>query len=168
MYCAKPDIYTHPTGSTDLGSLASHAVISETFAFRIPDALDNLYAGPLMCAGATVFEPLYRYGVRAGDRVGIIGIGGLGHLAIQFANKMGCEVVVFSSTDNKREEAMKLGAHEFVATKGKAKLEGVRPIKHLLVTTSAMPDWKLLMPIMAPRSSIFPLVRSGFEVCVAR
>ncbi|KAI0032511.1 chaperonin 10-like protein [Vararia minispora EC-137] len=160
MYCVKPDIYSHPTGSTNLGSLASHAVISETFVFCIPEAIDNLYAGPLMCAGATVFEPLYRYGVRAGERVGIVGVGGLGHLAIQFANKMGCEVVVFSSTDSKRDEACELGAHEFHTTKGKEKLEGVKPIKYLLVTTSSQPDWGLFVPIMDTRSTIFPLTVS--------
>lgn len=93
-----------------------------------------------MCGGATVYAALMANGgVRPGDRVGIIGVGGLGHLAIQFAAKMGCEVVVFSSTDSKKEESFKLGAVEFVATKGVEKLEVSKPLDHLLVTTSFQP-----------------------------
>ena len=113
------DAYSREGAAPDLGTLASHAVLNETFVIPVPDGLDNRDAGPLFCAGATVFEVLYRYGIRAGDRVGIIGVGGLGHLAIQYANKMGCEVVAFSGTEAKREETMRLGAHEFYATKAR-------------------------------------------------
>ena len=100
-------------------------------------------AAPLMCAGMTVFTPLIRYGVRPTDRVGVVGIGALGHLAIQFASKMGCDVVAFSGTESKKEETLALGARSFVATKGQdeLKLDG-KLINHLLVTTSAFPDWK--------------------------
>jgi D-arabinose 1-dehydrogenase-like Zn-dependent alcohol dehydrogenase len=68
-----------------------------------------------------------------------LGVGGLGHLAIQFASKMGCDVIVFSGTESKKEEAMKLGAKEFVAMKGKKELKMEKPINCLLVTTSAQP-----------------------------
>ena len=76
-------------------------------------------------------------------RVGVVGIGALGHLAIQFASKMGCDVVAFSGTESKKEEALVLGAKSFVVTKGldELKLNG-KLINHLLVTTSAFPDWK--------------------------
>jgi len=97
------------------------------------------------------------YGARPTDRVGVIGVGGLGHLAIQFASKMGCEVVVFSGTDSKKEEAMKLGATEFYATKGITELKLSQPIDRLLVTTSQQPDWTLYQPILAPGATIFPL-----------
>jgi D-arabinose 1-dehydrogenase-like Zn-dependent alcohol dehydrogenase len=101
------------------------------------------HAGPLMCGGATVFETLNRYGVLPTERVGIVGIGGLGHLAIQMAAKMGCEVVVFSGSDSKKEEALSLGATEFYATKGvdKLQLKDGKRIHHLLVTTSAPINW---------------------------
>jgi D-arabinose 1-dehydrogenase-like Zn-dependent alcohol dehydrogenase len=104
-------------------------------------------AAPMMCAGMTVFTPLVRYGVKPTDRVGVVGIGALGHLAIQFASKMGCDVVAFSSTASKKEEALALGANTFVVTKGadegrdEIRLDG-KPINHLLVTTSTFPDWK--------------------------
>lgn len=107
-----------------------------------------------------MFNALQSFGTKSTDRVGVIGVGGLGHLAIQFAAKMGCEVVVFSSTDSKKEEAMRLGATEFVATKGVKELSVSRPIDRLLVTTSVQPDWKQFLPIMAPSATIFPLTVS--------
>lgn len=79
-----------------------------------------------------------------------MGVGGLGHLAIQFAAKMGCDVVVLSGSNRKKDEAMKLGAKHFHATKGAKELKLDRPINHLLVTTSVQPDWNLILPVMAP------------------
>jgi D-arabinose 1-dehydrogenase-like Zn-dependent alcohol dehydrogenase len=105
---------------------------------------------------ATVFNALQFHGVKSTDRVGIIGVGGPGHLAIQFAAAMGCEVVVFSGTHNKKEEAMKLGAREFYATNGVQELR-VRSIHHLLVTTSEQPDWPRYLPMMVLSGTIYPL-----------
>jgi len=85
--------------------------------------------------------PLIRRGVRNGDRVGVLGIGGLGHLAIQFASKMDAEVVVFSSTENKREEALTLGAKEFYVINELETKKPEKDIDVLLVTTSKHPDW---------------------------
>lgn len=127
----------------DQGAFASHAVWREAFLFHVPDKLSSSVAAPLMCAGATVFNALDLYNVRPTDRVGVVGVGGLGHLAIQFAAKMGCDVVVFSSTDSKKDEAKALGAHEFYATKGAKSLDIGRPVDHLVVTTSVNPDWNL-------------------------
>jgi D-arabinose 1-dehydrogenase-like Zn-dependent alcohol dehydrogenase len=113
-----------------------------------------------MCAGATVFNALQSFGAKSSDTVGIIGVGGLGHLAIQFASKMGCKVIVFSSTDSKKAEAIKLGADEFIATKSVKELLVSSPIDHLLVTTSFQPKWKQFLPIMAPGGTIHPLTVS--------
>jgi D-arabinose 1-dehydrogenase-like Zn-dependent alcohol dehydrogenase len=82
---------------------------------------------------------------------------GLGHLAVQFAAKLGCEVVVFSLTDSKKDDALKLGAKLFISTKDKSTLEVARLIDHLLVTTNVLPDWNLLLPIMAAEASVYPL-----------
>ena len=84
-------------------------------------------------------------GLKAGDRVGVIGIGGLGHLAIQFASKLGYETVVFSSTESKRAEALKFGATEFHAVPAGLKefSKDIKPIDHLLITTSTTPDLAL-------------------------
>ena len=91
-----------------------------------------------------------------------MGVGGLGHLAIQFAAKMGCHVVVLSGSERKKAEALQLGAHEFIATKDAKKLEVSSPINRLLVTAAVPPDWELILPIMAPQSAIYPLsVSSG-------
>ncbi|KAL6707251.1 hypothetical protein ACN47E_004239 [Coniothyrium glycines] len=154
-YCPERQMY----GAADLdqGSFASHAVWREAFLFALPANLSDAEAAPLMCGGATVFNALYTYGVKPTDRVGVIGVGGLGHLAIQFAARMGCDVVVFSGSSSKEAEARQLGAKEFVAMKGKSELNLARKVDALLVTTSASPDWKLLLPVMAPNSTIFPM-----------
>lgn len=117
-----------------------------------------------MCGGATVYNVLRL--AKATDVVGVIGVGGLGHLAIQFAAKMGCEVVVFSSTDSKKSEATKLGASDFIATKDVKELKVSRPIDHLVVTTSRQPDWKLYLPIVAPGAAIYPLTVSEGDLAV--
>jgi len=138
-YCAQRAMYGY--ADKDQGSMASHAVWSEKFLFPVPEGMSDADAAPLMCGGATVFNIFEAYDVRPSSRVGIIGIGGLGHLAIQFAAKQGNDVVVFSGTDSKRDEAMKLGAKEFYATKDvkRLKLDNGGKIDHLIVTTSALP-----------------------------
>ena len=156
-FCAASAACMYGTGDFDLGSLASHSVWREAFLFKIPDDMEPEAAAPLMCGGATVFNALRMYDVQPTDRVGVIGVGGLGHLAIQFASKMGCEVVVFSGTDSKKEEAKGLGATEFYATKGLQEIKISKPVNHLLVTTSAQPDWNMYMPVLAPQATIYPL-----------
>ncbi len=152
-----PDRHMYGTHELDRGSFASHAVWKADYLFKIPDEIESEHAAPLMCGGATVFNAMQFHGVKSTDRVGVIGVGGLGHLAIQFASAMGCEVIVLSGTESKRGEAMKLGAHEFYATKGKKELDIGQPLDHLLVTTSAQPDWSMYLPIMAPSGTIYPL-----------
>jgi len=99
-----------------------------------------------MCGGSTVWYPLALCDVKSTDRVGVIGIGGLGHLVIQFASKMGCEVVPFSGTQNKRE-AMAFGTREFHATKGLKDLKGIKKIKHLLIPPAHSLTFSLYHPI---------------------
>ena len=144
-------------GDLDTGSMASHAAFSETFVYKIPAAVSSESASALMCAGATVFNVLDMYNVKPTERVGVVGIGGLGHLAIQFAAKWGCEVIAFSGTESKRDDAIQLGATEFYATRGQSELKTLAPIDHLLVTTSAQIPWSLYLSIMASPSSIYPL-----------
>ncbi|KAF2726267.1 GroES-like protein [Polychaeton citri CBS 116435] len=154
-YCSERAMY----GEADLdqGSFAEQAVWREAFLFKIPAEFSDEEAAPMMCGGATVFNALHGYNVQPTEAVGIMGVGGLGHLAIQFAAKMGCDVVVLSGSDRKKEEALKLGAKEFIATKGAKELKVARPLNRLLVTTSAQPDWNLIIPILAPGATIHPL-----------
>ncbi|KAH6654873.1 chaperonin 10-like protein [Truncatella angustata] len=154
-YCPERAMYA--SADLDQGSFASHAIWREAFLFKIPDALSDEAAAPLQCGGATVWNALRAYNAQPVETVGIMGVGGLGHLAIQFAAKMGCRVVVLSGSDRKKDEALKLGAHEFVATKDAKQLKVSHPLNRLLVTTSAQPDWDQLMPILAPGATIHPL-----------
>jgi len=163
-YCPEREMYGE--ANLDQGSFASHAVWKESFIYKIPDNMTDADAAPLMCGGATVFNALHTYGIKPTDRVGVMGVGGLGHLAIQFAAKMGCDVVVFSGSDSKKDEATKLGAKEFVAMKGKDEISISRPVDALLVTTSVLPNWDVILPVMAANSKIFPLTVSegNFEI----
>lgn len=162
--CAERAMYGY--ADFDQGSFSTYAVWKADYIFKIPSSIPREFAAPLMCGGATVFNALQSFGAKPSDRVGVIGVGGLGHLAIQFAAKMGCQVVVFSTTDSKKEEATKLGATEFVATKGATELKVSGPIDHLLVTTSQQPDWKQFLPIMAPGGTIFPLTVSNDDLTI--
>lgn len=96
------------------GGFADRVRSHERFVIAIPDALSSENSAPLLCGGITVYSPLRNYGVRAGMKVGVIGIGGLGHLALQFARAFGCEVTAFSSDPTKEAEAKAFGAHHFV------------------------------------------------------
>ncbi|PJE80444.1 putative formaldehyde dehydrogenase AdhA [invertebrate metagenome] len=95
------------------GGFADKLQAPADFAFRIPDALDSVYAAPLLCAGITVYTPLRTHITHPGMKIGVIGIGGLGHLAIQFAYAMGAEVTAFSTSADKEQEARQFGAHHF-------------------------------------------------------
>ena len=93
------------------GAFADKVRADATSAVPIPDGIDLQSAGPLFCGGITVFNPLVQYDIKPTDRVGVIGIGGLGHIALKFLNAWGCEVTAFTSSESKREEALSLGAH---------------------------------------------------------
>ncbi|KAJ6782234.1 hypothetical protein PWT90_08862 [Aphanocladium album] len=166
-YCVEREFYGGKA-QADQGSFSERAVWREAFLHPIPDGMASEDAAPLQCGGATVFTALR--GVKPTDTVGVIGVGGLGHLAIQFANKMGCRVVVLSSSDRKKEEATRLGAHRFIATSKLSKDskpdEDVWPLDRLLVTTSSLPDWDVIMPMMAMRSVIMPLTVGGRDLVV--
>jgi D-arabinose 1-dehydrogenase-like Zn-dependent alcohol dehydrogenase len=129
---------------TDEGSFGSHVVWDANALYGpIPKEISSAHAAPLMCGGATVWGAIVLYGLKPTHRVGVIGIGGLGHLAIQFAAQMGCEVVAFSGTDSKKEEAKKFGASEFYATKGLKEFTGIKKLDQLLITTSEQPNYAL-------------------------
>ena len=146
--------------------MASHIVFHESFTYKLAPKMANDSAAALMCGGATVFNVLDMFNVKPTQRVGIVGVGGLGHLAIQFAAKWGCQVVVFSATEDKRDEAFRFGATEFHVTKGVEKFEGVAPIDHLMVTTSQQISWPPYLPIMALPGTIYPLTVSSDDLVI--
>ena len=123
-------------------------------AIKLPANLDPEKAGPLFCGGITVFTPILEY-VRPEHRVGVIGIGGLGHMALQFLNKWGCEVTAFTSSESKRDEAMKLGAHRVVASTDKAALKALTgQLDFILVTVNVAMDWSRYLRLLAPRGRL--------------
>ena len=108
---------TYPDGYISKGGFANYIRLHEHYAIPIPDDLESAEAAPLMCGGVTVFSPLYRNGCGPGKKVGILGIGGIGHMGILFAKAMGAEVYAISRSSKKKEDAIKLGADHFIATK---------------------------------------------------
>jgi D-arabinose 1-dehydrogenase-like Zn-dependent alcohol dehydrogenase len=141
----------------DQGSFSTGAIWDGRFVYKVPDNMASEAAAPLMCGGWTVWNALTGYNVKPTDHIGIVGIGGLGHLALQFANKLGCEVTAFSNTESKKAEALSLGAYHFVSTKGAKELKLARPIDHLFICANVHIDWNLFTPILAGRASVYPL-----------
>jgi uncharacterized zinc-type alcohol dehydrogenase-like protein len=117
------------------GGFAQCMRVDHRFAVPIPDALDSATAAPLLCGGITLYLPMSRL-VRPAARVGVIGIGGLGHLALQFARAMGAEVYAFSNSAGKRDEAHGFGAHHFVESNDPAQMQRIAGSLDVLVTTS--------------------------------
>ncbi len=137
------------------GGFADRVRAQAAWAVPLPAGLDPAKAGPLFCGGITVFNPIVQFGVKPTDRVGVVGIGGLGHLALQFLNKWGCEVTAFSSSAGKADEVKKLGAHHVVNSKDDAalgKLAG--SIDFLLVTANVALNWPAYIGLLAPRGRV--------------
>jgi len=133
------------------GGFAEAIRIDHRFAFPLPDGLESEYAAPLLCAGVTVYSPLVYYKVRPSMKVGVIGIGGLGHLALQFASKMGCEVTAFSSTPEKESEARGLGAHHFVYDNDSQTMEKVASTQDFILSTvNADLNWESYVDALRP------------------
>ncbi|ORX62835.1 NAD(P)-binding protein [Hesseltinella vesiculosa] len=114
LYCQNRVIFP---GNDNMNGYADKAVVDSRFAYQIPEGLDLKDTGVLMCAGSTVFNALYSTNTSPTHRVAIIGLGGLGHLALQFANKWGTHVTAISTTDSKKEEALSFGAYDFLNSK---------------------------------------------------
>jgi alcohol dehydrogenase (NADP+) len=104
-------------GKMTYGGYTDHIVVDESFVLRIPENLDLAAAAPLLCAGITTYSPLRQWGVKAGDKVGVVGLGGLGHMALKLAHAMGARVVLFTTSASKVADAKKLGADEVVISK---------------------------------------------------
>ncbi len=105
------------TGRVTYGGYSDTIVVDERFALRVPSNLDLAGAAPLLCAGITTWSPLRRQGVTKGKKVGVVGLGGLGHMGVKFARALGAHVVVFTTSSSKVEDALRLGAHQVVLSK---------------------------------------------------
>jgi uncharacterized zinc-type alcohol dehydrogenase-like protein len=105
------------TGGVTYGGYSESIVVKEKFVLKVPANLDLAGVAPLLCAGITTFSPLHHWGVGPGKKVGIVGLGGLGHMGVKFAHALGAHTVVFTTSPNKKEDALRLGADEVVVSK---------------------------------------------------
>ncbi|MFN7146373.1 MAG: zinc-binding dehydrogenase [Myxococcota bacterium] len=137
------------------GGFAERVRCQAVWAVKIPEGLDPAKAGPLFCGGITVFNPIVQFGVKPIDRVGVVGIGGLGHLALQFLNKWGCEVVAFTSTDAKADEAKRLGAHRVVNSRDDGAVRRLAgSLDFLLVTVNVGLNWQTYLNALGPKGKL--------------
>lgn len=140
-----------PTIIGHYGGFAERLRTHWMWAIPLPDNLNPAAVGPLLCGGTTVFGPLLEFGVKPTDRVGVVGIGGLGHLAVKFAKAWGCEVTAFTSNVSKATEAKEFGAHRVVSSRDSAAIRNVANSLDLLLVTVNVPlDWKLLLQTLKP------------------
>lgn len=126
-------------GSVTQGGYSNQIVVTEKFVLRVSEKLDLARVAPLLCAGITTWSPLRQWNAKAGDRVAVMGLGGLGHMAVKFAAAMGCEVTVFSTSPGKEEDARALGAHKFVVSKDANAMKSVQNYLDLIINTVSAP-----------------------------
>jgi alcohol/geraniol dehydrogenase (NADP+) len=148
------------------GGFADRIRVDSRFAFPLPEGLASESAAPLLCGGVTVYSPLRRW-AKPSMRVGVVGIGGLGHLALQFARAMGCEVTAISSSPDKEGEARSFGAHRFLATREKGALAAAASSLDLVLSTVyATPDWDGLLGALRPNGVLCLVGATGEPVPV--
>lgn len=137
------------------GGFADYVRAQWIWTTPLPEEMESASAGPLFCGGITVFNPAMLLKVSPTERVGVIGIGGLGHMALKFLRSWGCEVVAFTSTPQKREEALRLGAHQVVNSTDPAEMEALRgSLDFILVTVNVSLDWSAIISTLAPKGRI--------------
>jgi uncharacterized zinc-type alcohol dehydrogenase-like protein len=137
------------------GGFADRVRCNAEWAVPLPDGIDAAKAGPLFCGGITVFNPIVQFGVQPTHRVGVVGIGGLGHLALQFLNAWGCEVVAFTSTGAKMDEAKKLGAHRCVNSRDPEAIAAENgSLDFILVTANVTLPWDAYIQALGPRGKL--------------
>lgn len=162
------------------GGFAKAIVVDSRFALALPDGLESENAAPLLCGGITVFAPLIHFDIRPTMKVGVIGIGGLGHLALQFYKAWGCEVTAFSATPRKEKEAKSFGAHRVLNSKDPEVLKANAATLDFIISTAPGDlDWGVYLDVLRPEGKIcvvgvpknpmsvpaFPLIAGQKTVC---
>ena len=137
-------------GGVTLGGYSEKIVVDERFILRIPTNLDLASAAPLLCAGITTFSPLRHWGVKAGQKVGVVGLGGLGHMCVKLAHAFGAHVAVFTTSPEKKEDAMRLGADEVILSRNANEMEKhAGTFNFILDTVSAKHDINAYLGLLA-------------------
>ncbi len=146
---------SEPTCVHRHGGYADRVRAHARFVIPIPETLESENAAPLLCGGITVYTPLRNHGINPSSRVGVVGIGGLGHMAVQFARAFGAEVTAFSTSAAKEEEARALGAHRFVNTREtKAMKEVAGTLDFIVSTINADQDWGVYIQALRPTGTL--------------
>jgi uncharacterized zinc-type alcohol dehydrogenase-like protein len=142
QYCENGPTFTYNSpdrkaGENTLGGYSNRITVSERFVLRIPDGLDPAGAAPLLCAGITTYSPLKHWGAGPGKTVGVVGLGGLGHMAVKIAHAMGARVVLFTTSESKIADGKSLGADEVVISKDPTAMAAVAGTLDLIIDTVA-------------------------------
>jgi alcohol dehydrogenase (NADP+) len=154
QFCEKGAAFTYNSTEMDrktrtYGGYSTRIVVPETFALKIPSGLALAAAAPLLCAGITTYSPLRRWKVKAGDRVGVVGLGGLGHMAVKLAASMGAEVTMLSTSASKEPDARRLGAKGFALTRDPSTFQKLKgSFDFLLDTISAPHDYNAYLGLL--------------------
>jgi len=154
QYCVKGNIGTYAAtdvdGTTTQGGYSTHVVVDADFVLRIPEGLDPAAAAPLLCAGITTYAPLKHWNAGPGRQVAVVGLGGLGHMAVKIAHALGAEVTVLSQSLKKQEDGLRLGADHYYATEDPATFEQLASRFDLIVNTvSARIDLDAYLGLLA-------------------
>ena len=146
---SQPTILGHHGGFADKVRAQANSVVP------IPEGIDLESAGPLFCGGITVFNPLVQFDIQPTDKVAVIGIGGLGHMALQFLNAWGCEVTAFTSSEAKKKEALSLGAHHTLNSRDQSEIEAAASSFDLIISTvNVKLDWNLYLSTLQARGRL--------------
>jgi uncharacterized zinc-type alcohol dehydrogenase-like protein len=154
QYCLNGMVGTYAAtdrdGTTTQGGYSTHVVVDSDYVLRIPEGIDPVAAAPLLCAGITTYAPLRRWGAGPGKKVAIVGLGGLGHMAVKIAHALGAEVTVLSQSLKKREDGLRLGADHYHATSDPGTFEQLADTFDLIINTvSAAIDLDAYLGLLA-------------------
>ncbi len=134
------------------GGYSAQVVVTEHFVLKVPAKLDLAAAAPLLCAGITTYSPLRQYNCKKGDRVGVVGLGGLGHMAVKIAAAMGAEITMLSTSREKEKDASRLGAKHFAYTKDETTFKKLAGSLDLIIDTISAPhDLNAYLGLLRPR-----------------
>ncbi|MDA8621747.1 NAD(P)-dependent alcohol dehydrogenase [Psychrosphaera sp.] len=147
--------HAQPTIIGRHGGFAEQVKANEASVVALPEGMEPKSAGPLFCGGITVFNPMVQFDIKPTDKVAVIGIGGLGHIALQFLNAWGCEVTAFTSSESKTEEAKSLGAHHTINSRNEADIEkAAGSFDYILSTVNVKLDWNLYISTLKPKGRL--------------
>ncbi|MFZ2490636.1 MAG: NAD(P)-dependent alcohol dehydrogenase [Thermoanaerobaculia bacterium] len=160
QFCEKGNAPTYNGTEMDrktptFGGYSTQVVVTEKFVLKVPASLDPAAAAPLLCAGITTYSPLRQWNCKEGDRVGVVGLGGLGHMAVKLASSMGAHVTMLSTSRSKEADARRLGADAFELTTDPATLKRLRGHFDLLIDTVSAPhDYNAYLGMLRPMGTM--------------